>query len=249
MSDTIITRPRIGALSLRLRVADQPPEKQVEIFSKAIDEALGRMKDADEQLQSAARRAGSLGPKEGAPLLHEAIAKAHDNLQPMMDGFAAALDQPPDETPVLRRQLEQCQQDLGDAQQQLFKLKQERDQLEKLLREREARIADLEAQNAALAAQLDEFKGRVSTEPTSFGAALGQAVDAIQAGLTSLPNRYVDYGLQEFDLQTQVNLQIADGGRLLIRFPGLNEQIAPQNLSQLHMRLRPIPKEQQEPVE
>lgn len=28
-------------------------------------------------------------------------------------------------------------------------------------------------------------------------------------------------------------------------FPGLNEQIAPQNLSQLHMRLRPIPKDQQ----
>jgi hypothetical protein len=78
-----------------------------------------------------------------------------------------------------------------------------------------------------------------------LGAALGQAVDAIQQALTSLDNPHIDYGLQEFDLQTYVNLQLDDKGQLLIRFPGVNENIATQNLSNLQMRLRPIPKTQQ----
>jgi len=110
--------------------------------------------------------------------------------------------------------------------------------------ERQATIDDLQRRTVEQAARLLEFEGRVSTEPVNFGLALGQAVDAIQQGLTSLPNSYVDYGLQEFDLQTQVNLQLDDQQHLTIRFPGVNEQIAPQNLSQLQLRLRPIPKSQ-----
>jgi hypothetical protein len=82
-----------------------------------------------------------------------------------------------------------------------------------------------------------------------LASALGDAVDAIQGGLTSLRNPLIDYGLQEFDLETQVNVEVGGDGRLQIRFPGFNEAVNAQSLSRLSLRLRPIPKAQgEEPV-
>jgi len=148
--------------------------------------------------------------------------------------------------------IEQCQEELAKAMLALFNCEQRGKLVEGALKEREDFIAkqqaqskELQARNDALNARLAELERRAAIDPVGLGTALGKAVDAIQQGLMELQNPFVDYALQEFDLQAQVNLQIAADGRLLIRFPGLNEQIPPQNLSQLQMRLRPIPKSQE----
>lgn len=153
---------------------------------------------------------------------------------------------------VVQKQLERCQEDLAVALQQLFDAGQRNALLEKTLDEskqmitqQQAQVTDLQNRNTDCEEKFKELEQRMAVEPDKLGAALGQALDAIQQGLSGLKNPFIDFGLQEFDLQTQVNLQITNDGHLLLRFPGLNEQIAPQNLSQLQIQLRPIPKSQQ----
>lgn len=162
------------------------------------------------------------------------------------------MDDSPNELALLRKMLDQCKEELAKALIVLYNCEQREKLLEGTLKEREefiikqqAQIKDLQSRNDALNARLAELEHRAAIDPAGLGAALGKAVDAIQQNLTGLQNPFVDYALQEFDLQAQVNLQIDDNGRLLIRFPGLNEQVPFQNLNQLQMRLRPIPKSQE----
>ncbi|MBC8159624.1 MAG: hypothetical protein H7Z42_00270 [Roseiflexaceae bacterium] len=235
--------PRVFA-TRRGQVGDLPPEQQVEIYLKVVEQLAGKVASVQKDTQEQAEQARRLKPAEAAPALRKQLGVYHEVLAPHIAGLGDALDLDDSDVSLLRSRLEQCQRDLTEAQAELFKLRQEQQFWQRDAAERQATIDDLQRQNNAQAERLREFEGRVSTEPVNFGLALGQAVDAIQQGLTSLANPYVDYGLQEFDLQTQVNLQLDDQQRLTIRFPGVNEQIAPQNLSQLQLRLRPIPKTQ-----
>ncbi|HST20607.1 MAG TPA: hypothetical protein VLR90_05795, partial [Blastocatellia bacterium] len=156
---------------------------------------------------------------------------------------------PPDPTnpkdlEICRNQLSQTQQALATCEQNQASLRRTLEEREQFIKEQQAVISALQKRINALEEIINEDGQRVPVEPSRFGMALGDAVDAIQQGLTNLQNNFVDYGLQELDIQTQVNLQVSRDGQLQIRFPGLNEQVSPQNLSQLQFRLRPIPKSQ-----
>jgi hypothetical protein len=239
----------INRLDLRLigkgqPVADLPADEQVQIYKNVVTQGNEQLP----RLDSILTKADSLlpgDPKDNAPEIRKLLASYHTGVLELLPRLNRALDMGEDDPEVLRKKLVQCQTDLAEAQQALFKTQQENQNLRQDSERRQKLLDEVQARNAVLEARINEFEQRVSTEPATFGAALGKAVDAIQQGLTSLENPFVDYGLQELDLQTQVNLQFSDTGQLQIRFPGLNEPIAPQNLSQLQLRLRPIPKSQQ----
>lgn len=232
------------ATRIKIQVADLPPEKQLELYLQVVNGMVEQVLPAQKATQEIAERASRMKPAEGAPVLRKQLAGYYETLAPHIGGLGNTLDLEDGDVALLRSRLAQSQQALSEAQSELFKLRQEQQLWQRDAAERQATIDELQQRTAQQAERLREFEGRVSTEPVNFGLALGQAVDAIQQGLTSLTNPYVDYGLQEFDLQTQVNLQLDDQQHLTIRFPGVNEQIAPQNLSQLQLRLRPIPKTQ-----
>jgi hypothetical protein len=174
-------------------------------------------------------------------------------LRDLLDGIMRRLDElkrsqsssDPKDLEACRQQLNQTQQALATAEQNQALLRRTLQEREQFIRDQQVLISELQKRINGLEEIIRETGQRATIEPMRLGTALGDAVDAIQQGLTNLHNRFVDYGLQELDLQTQVNLQVSNDGHLLIRFPGLNEQVAPQNLSQLQLRLRPIPKSQQ----
>ncbi|MCU0491007.1 MAG: hypothetical protein MUD01_05445 [Chloroflexaceae bacterium] len=247
MTDSIVPLPGLkDRQRLKINVIELPPEEQVKIYLQTCEEGLKILPPLQERLAAVADKGQSMHPEKGAPFLRKELEVYQDGLLALFPRLNAALDMPADDPEVLRKKLAQCQADLAEAQQALFKTQQENRNLRQELDKRQGLIDELQKENSALKGQLAEFQGRVSTNPSEFGAALGQAVDAIQQGLTSLDNAFVDYGLQELDLQTQVNIQLDERKQLSIRFPGLNEQIAPQNLTQLNMRLRPIPKSERE---
>jgi hypothetical protein len=169
-----------------------------------------------------------------------------------LPGISGASPSPPDND----TELELCRRALAEASQRLFECGLETTNLARALAERDGfiatqqrRIADLEGQVGGLEARLRDLEQRRAVEAPVLGAALGQAVDAIQQGLTTLDNPLVDYGLQELDLEAPVNLEIGAENQILLRFPGFSEPVAKENVSRLCLRLRPIPKTQQsEPV-
>jgi predicted RNase H-like nuclease (RuvC/YqgF family) len=186
--------------------------------------------------------------------LMELVARI-DELLGLPPGPTEPPDPGDDDTALLKKTLDQFRQSLAEARQRLFDAKQDKSLAQRALAEREQHIVRQQAQIADLQRRIDELETRLRDaeqrqpiEPAGLGSALGNAVDAIQQGLTSLDNPLIDYGLQQLDLETQVNLEIGSNGRLLIRFPGLNEAVNPQNLSRVCLRLQPIPKGQVEPA-
>jgi Sec-independent protein translocase protein TatA len=228
------------------------PTQQVKIYRDVLQEGAKGLPEIGQSLGKTLDETSRMTADKAAPLMRDRLNEYRDRLQPIHQNLDNALDIPQEDAELLRRQLDQCRASLAKTQQQLYDTEQRNAQLERTLDEREGfvtrqqeQIDDLQRRNNELETRIGELEQRSAIDPEGFGSALGKAVDAIQQGLTTLENPYIDYGLQEFDLDTQVNLQINDRGKLLIRFPGVNEAIAPQNLSQLQMRLRPIPKSQQ----
>jgi hypothetical protein len=107
---------------------------------------------------------------------------------------------------------------------------------------RRASIRELEQRAGELEALLAAQERRAPILASHLAAALGDAVDEIQRGLTALDSPLVDYALQELEVESSVNLEVGEDRRLRIRFPGLHERVDPANLSRLKLRLVPIPK-------
>lgn len=103
-------------------------------------------------------------------------------------------------------------------------------------------IRELERRARELEARLAEQERRRPIPASHLAAALGDAVDQIQRGLSAIDCPLADYALQELELESSVNLEVDEDRRLRIRFPGFYEDVDPANLSRLKLRLRPVPK-------
>ena len=205
-----------------------------------------------DELANLVERSAKLPDEEALAFLGQGMAEVHVGLADYDEELRTILGIEEADPDLCAKRLDQCRLALARTEQELHNAKAEIRGLRATIVDYEgtitntrARIDEMQARTNALESQLQEMEQRSAVEPAGLGAALGQAVDAIQQGLTSLNNPQIDYGLQEFDLQTHVNLQLTDKGQLQIRFPGIKENIAVQNLSNLQMRLRPIPKTQQ----
>lgn len=241
---------------LSAAAADLPPETQAEQLKQLFKETTDRLPALALELKAEEVLSSKLRPKQAIPAFNNLLRTLRERLLELVARIDALLGIQPeqpnptgDDAALLEKMLDQCRQSLAEARQKLFDAEQDKALAQRALAEREQHIARLQAQISDLQTRNDELEGRLRDaeqrrpiEPAGLGSALGNVVDSIQQGLTALDNPLIDYGLQQLDLETQVNLEVGANGRLLIRFPGLNETVNPQNLSRICLRLHPIPK-------
>jgi hypothetical protein len=252
MSSPIIPIASFADGTILKRIQDLPPDQQRELSVRTCQRGNELLSAQANQLAQLAERTVKLSDEEALVVLSKGITEVHVGLVGYDEELRTILGIEEPDPDLCAKRLDQYRLALARTEQELHSAEDKNRELSATIADYQgtiannrARIDGLQAQTNALEAQLKELEHRTTVEPAGLGAALGQAVDAIQQALTSLDNPHIDYGLQEFDLQTYVNLQLDDKGQLLIRFPGVNENIAAQNLSNLQMRLRPIPKTQQ----
>ncbi len=236
------------------RMQDLPTDQQRELNIRTCQQGIELLPAQADVLAKLVESSARLSDEEALTFLNQGMAEVHAGLAGYDRELRTVLGIEEPDSDLCAKRLDQCRLALARTEQALHGAEAEIRGLrativdyEGMIVNNRAHIDGLQARTNALEAQLSELEQRTAVEPAGLGAALGQAVDAIQQALTSLNNPHIDYGLQEFDLQTHVNLQVAGNGQLLIRFPGVNENIAAHNLSNLQMRLRPIPKSQQHP--
>ncbi len=250
MGTIVNTLPVRGVLTREL-----PPDEQMKLFQRLAGDSAERLPAISRELRAILEAHAGEKPEVAAPKVREEMQRSAQALLALEDQLQRSLDMVPDDPrdqiDVLQKKLDLSRKQLAEAQEKFYQLDLEHQQAQRTIGDRDTliqklqlQLAGLQQDNEKLQARLAELEQRAAIDPAGLGAALGEAVDAIQKGLTELKNPHVDYGLQEFDLQTQVNLQVNTKGELLIRFPGVNEQVPAQNLSHLQMRLRPIPKAQ-----
>lgn len=234
------------------RIQDLPPDQQRGLNIRTCQRGIELLPAQADVLAKLVDSSARLPDEEALAFLSNGMAEVHADLIGYDEELRTVLGLEEPDSALCAKRLDQYRLALARTEQTLHSAEAEIRGLramivdyESMIANNKARLDELQARTNALETQLSELEHRTAVEPAGLGAALGQAVDAIQQGLTSLDNRHIDYGLQEFDLQTYVNLQLTDNGQLQIRFPGVNENIAVQNLSNLQMRLRPIPKTQQ----
>ncbi len=228
------------------------PEEQNKLYGQVLETGAKELGSIARILAQTLAETQGQAIEKTNPVLRDRLATTREGVGNYQERLDAVLGVASDDVDFLRKRLAQSQAALAENQQKLEQEQLRADGLERQLKERQgfidrqqSQITDFQKRNAELEKHIGELEQRTAIEPAGFGDALGDAVDAIQAGLTNLANPQIDYALQELDLQTQVNLQINNQGKLLIRFPGVNESIPTQNLSQMQLRLRPIPKSQQ----
>lgn len=103
-------------------------------------------------------------------------------------------------------------------------------------------IAQLEASNRELQAQIDKLQ-RPPTAPEDFASSVQQALDQLQTQLQRMKNPVSNFAVKEFTLETNVHITVTPLGTVEYRFVPFDHSIDPSTLSRITLQLVPIPKQ------
>jgi len=129
----------------------------------------------------------------------------------------------------IQQTLDRQQSRISDLQQQLADVQTERETLQREVDTLADRNADLQEQ---LAAAPDE---RVQFDATEVFSEFGTALDDAQ---NTLSERDLGYEVSDLDVRLRTNVVGTEGG-VKFQFPGLDEQVTPEKLSEFDFQLQP----------
>ncbi len=147
--------------------------------------------------------------------------------QELLDSISDQLEE--SEFERVQQTLDRQQSQISDLQQQLADVQTERETLQQEVDNLTRRNADLQEQ---LAAAPDE---RVQFDATEVFSEFGTALDNAQ---TTLAERDLGYEVSDLNVRLRTNVVGTEGG-VKFQFPGLDEQVTPEKLSEFDFQLQP----------
>jgi uncharacterized protein DUF4332 len=115
------------------------------------------------------------------------------------------------------------------------------DNLQQIVDVLRGQVARLQAENAGLAAKVAEL----SSPPRStddFAAGLQHSLDVLQDRLNAMGNTVTNFAVREFQLESKVLVDVADGGAIGFRFVAPGDRVDAASLSTLNVTVVPVTK-------
>ncbi|HYR12361.1 MAG TPA: hypothetical protein VEQ60_31530, partial [Longimicrobium sp.] len=112
------------------------------------------------------------------------------------------------------------------------------------LRSRE-QIVELTQKAIQLEDQLSQQGARAGREPDDFASAVSHSLDTLQTRLAGLSNPLTDFAVREFSIDARVAVNVTPLGTVEYRFIRPGETVAPAAVSNVSMKVVPVPKQTQ----
>lgn len=122
------------------------------------------------------------------------------------------------------------------------KIIRESEEVKETSRIKDQRITDLNKEIEDLRGKLDTFqRERPKLKPENLISSFRTALQKMQEGLKICEGR-VDYIVSKFDVDLKLNVTLDEQGSINFQLPKLEDIIPSENLSTLHLSIKPIPK-------
>lgn len=129
------------------------------------------------------------------------------------------------------------------------KIKRELEETKETIRIKDQRMTDLNKKIQDLQGKLDTLqKERPKLKPENLISSFKTALEKMQEGLKIGEGR-VDYVVSKFDTDLKVNVTLDEQGNINFQLPKLEDIIPFENLSTLHLSIKPVPKAPAPPPE
>ena len=144
----------------------------------------------------------------------------------------------------LRLENARLQQENTALRQQLGDVPNLRVQIETL----KAMVAARDQEILTLKAQIQQMIETSKRTPDDFATAVSNSVDKLQTRLAGLTNPTSDFVVREFNLEAKVYIDVNEQGEIDYRFIRPGDNVDPQKVSNLALKLMPVPKQETAPV-
>ena len=106
-------------------------------------------------------------------------------------------------------------------------------------------VVSVKQQNLELKEKLLQSNSKPARTPDDFVTAIQHSVDSLQGKLSDMKNPISDFVVSEFSLDTRVFVDVSPFGTIDYRFVQPGDDIDPSLLSQLTLKIQPVPKQTQ----